>query len=555
MALTGVLGTRFSQLGNIQLGKAPVSIFFNTFTDTLTFTDLMVTNYLFSDTITFDDDIEKVYESGDALTFVDAISAHHIAVGVMTDSLSFVDTFVLPLVPDVLTLTDVFSGAVRRFGAMSDSLTFSDTASEHINAVRTTFETLTLTEALTQHMVRVVNISDSVTFSDTMSGLVSYALADTLTFADTMTEVLSKTFKDVLDFDSLFTYNAVFHRGWTDQVTFTDGLLYHATLHPVGTDTLTLVDSFGGVVVSSISDALSLADAISATVSHPLLETLTLGDTFSANKVQFRSYDADVIIFNESLTNHHITFATINDDLTLLDSETGIRIKSAAMNDSVTFTDHAFRTLIEVLTTDILTFSDTLSQHTNFNKHLADVLTFTDTLHENVVFRRSIGDALTLNDGFLVKIIQGDPHPSPPDNVQPIPGGGYQGVITVFPQVVITGVTKSIILPAPEFNDFEAAQGKIAVLRTMMGRFRVYSKRTDREKVNWHFVLPKFKADEFQAFILDEINNDLDITDFKGNKWHAKILSDSVDFTETGRWEPCGNKVEVTIEFEGIKYA
>lgn len=554
MAFTGKLGSRLSRLGNIQLARKPLSIFFVDFDDTLTFSDLEVSSYLLADSFSFTDSVSQVFSFGETLTFSESLSAHHIAVASMTDTLTFNDYFIFPI-HDTVTFAEDMSGEVWRVASFTDTVTFSETTTENAVLHQLISELLPLNDTLSKTIIRLLPYTDSVTFADTMSGYRSQPLGDTLTFSDTETEILAKTFHDELDFDGVFTYNAVFHRNWTDQVVLFDSMPYNALIHLNDSDTLVLTDGMSGDSIKPlVPDALTFVETMTETVSIPILETMTFADVFSTNKILNRSLN-DNMVFIDSANETHITFSTLDDELTLVDTEKGIRLKFGTMNDSVTFTDHSFRTLIQVLTTDTLTFTDSFDDQEIFNKQLADAILFNEQLSQNMEWNRSIGDTVGFNDGFLVKIIQGTPHPTPPDQVTPIPGGGYQGVVTVFPQVLIVGVTKSIILPAPEFNDYESGQGKIAVLRSMLGDFRVYSKRTDREKVNWHFVLPKFKADELEAFILDEINNDLDITDFKGNKWHAKFLSDSVDFTETGRWEPCGNKVEVTLEFEGVKYA
>lgn len=539
--LTGKLGTLDSMLGNFQLGRVPSGGLTQTINDTLVFAEIW---------------IGQKYEFIDSITFTDAMTEVKWAAGPFSDTLTFSDYFIFPL-EDTLSFSDEMDGLVWRTGAGTDTLTLSDTHSVNIIALRTNFETLTLVEHMSQNMIRLVTTNDTLTLTDTFAGLRNHPFVDTMTFSETMTEFISKTFHDEVDFDDTLKLNGIFNRNIADQLVLFDSIPYNATLHPVMTDTIGFGDGMvGDSVKPLIPESITIVDAISCTVSTPILETLTFADSYKTNLfIGNRNLGNDVITFNENMVGNHISNVVLADSLTLLDTEVGVHWVFGTANDSLTLTDEAYRELIGVLITDTVVYTDSETNNTIFAKSLSDSLVLTDEMHENVVFEQTISDALTLNDGFLVKITQGTPHPAPPDSTNPLPGGGTEGVITVFPQTVIVGLKNSIILPAPEFNDYEAQQGKIAVTRSMTGNFRVYSKRTDREKANWRFVLPKFKADELEAFINAEINNQLDITDFKGNKWQAKILSDSVDFTETGRWDPCGNKVEVTIEIEGIKYA
>ena len=96
---------------------------------------------------------------------------------------------------------------------------------------------------------------------------------------------------------------------------------------------------------------------------------------------------------------------------------------------------------------------------------------------------------------------------------------------------------------------------QMAVQRSMTGKVRTYAKRTERSKLHYRFVIPRYKADEFKDFLLTEINNPLKLIDWKGDYWNVQILSDSVDFVEVRRWAPLGNAVEVTFELVGQRYA
>lgn len=560
MFFTGKLGTVNSALGHIALGRTPVSVFIESFSDTLTFSDLEVSNYLLSDTLTFDDEVDPVFSTSENLVFVDSFVEHHVASVSMTDTVTFSDYFIFQLT-DTLTLTDSFAGLVWRVGHLTETLTFSESQTENAVLVRTMFDSLSLNETLTEHLVKAVSLTDTMSFSDTEVGIRSHPFADTLTLTDTETEFISKKFHDSLDFSDVISHTTILNRSLgTDQLVLFDGILYHATLHKSVSDSLTFSDGINGFKVHPlIPESLSFSDSNVATSSKPLYETLALSDNFATNKVQHRSLN-DSLVFFESISENKVIHVSWEDVIfthsianrlgppTIIPNDfmTGIRVGIGHATEAITFTDSMHRAVNNSTISDTLTFSETESVHTRFVRGFSETVTFIDLLNEDAVLHRAISDTLPFDDGFGIKLIQGTVRPSPPDTI---------GTVTVRSQVVIVGVGNSIILPAPEFNDYEANQGKIAVKRSMEGRFRVYAKRTDREKLNWHFVLPKFKADELEAFILAEINNDLDITDFKGNKWHAKILSDSVDFTETGRWEPCGNKVEVTIEFEGVKYA
>src|SRR5258706_5278685 len=105
MAFTGKLGTARSKPGSIELGHKPVSVFTDSFDDTLTFADTIGVGWLLIDTITFADAMIPIWFMNDTVVFTDSFTEYKIAVGEMTDTLTFADYFLFPI-KDILTFSE-----------------------------------------------------------------------------------------------------------------------------------------------------------------------------------------------------------------------------------------------------------------------------------------------------------------------------------------------------------------------------------------------------------------------------------------------------------------
>jgi hypothetical protein len=540
----GVLGSKEAVLGQIVLGSADGDLTF-VFNESITLTDEMVgTNSkgIITESINFSDTMsyKAVFHASfsDTLTFTDA--AHRAFLGNWSDTLTFSDT-------------ETQSHWV--IGNASDTLSLTESLLEHLIGKRTIAEAVVFTETLSKTMVKLLALSETVNFVETLNGVAVKVLGDSFTFSDAITFFVSKLLKDTVEFGDILSLQGVFKRNIADTIVLFDSLQMNHLSRVTMSDSLTLNETMSGYIVRPlVPDHVTFTETVSATVSKPLNDTLAFTDTFTFNKsVHLGLSDTVVFADNDGQTSlaKKVLRRQIIELLNFIETMKGVRQRFGTMNDSFTFTDKMLRAVNVRTVFDTITFSDSLTYHKVSTRKFDENLVLADTLNLQARFNRTFNESLTLYDGFLVKVRTNN-------NIQGegiITNPVVQGVIRILPQLVLKGFSRSIVLPPPEFNDFVAGQSKVAVQRSMTGSIRVYAKRADREKLNFHFTLPKYKADEFKLFLQDEINNPIDMLDWNGDAWHVKILSNSVDFVENRRWSPCGNAVDVTVEFVGTRYA
>jgi hypothetical protein len=549
----------------------------------------------FSDSISLSDSVslngDFNLSFSDTLTTLEDFSYVGVFPREISDTLTLTEILFTTTLHDDITLTDDFSNTVWKTGSFSDTLSETEDLLTQLTLVRTFPEAITLLESLTNHVQRLRDFSDTVTFTETMTGLLVKVFSDSITFSDTIESFVSKLLQDFLDLGDLLTYTAILNRACADNPALADTISYTALIRQTLSETLTLTDSAIGHVVRIFEETLTPTDTVTGVQSKPLNDTLTASDTFSVNTVLNRSMN-DPLSLSDSLTQTVVLNNQFNEFLNFAEQMLGIRNRFGNFTDTLTLTDQVLRETIYRTISDTLVLGDAFTVTKIGLGELTENLALAESLSVELDLNLQITDWSLYREGFVVKVIPHGPKtipgeginvvpmpnlpatayppynfppgwpslnpgdPIPPDVSQFfLPSPVYQGVLLVLPQLVIRGSTRSIVLPPPEFNDFTSNQGKIVVNRSMAGSVRVYRKTTEREKINWRFVMPKYKADELKEFIIAEINNPLDIVDWKGNLWHAQFLGDSVDFAETRRWIPCGNAVDVTLELVGTRYA
>lgn len=548
------LGAVEARLGNIRLGSPSINLS-PTFADTLTLTDVSSAVILeFRDSIvfsdTFSEDTEFPRPFSDTLTIMDEI--FNIKEGEFSDTLSFSDTC---------------ETQIWKTGDFSDVVSLVEQLLTELTVNRTITEAVEFQEVLQSAMVRLLDFSDIVNFSEVLDGVAAKVLGDTMTFSDAITAFVAKVVQDLLEFNESLSPQMDYLRGTFDQLVLYDSTSLSLVSRTEISDTLTLSDEMLGDRVQPLSqDIVEFSEAIVGERSLPYSDTLTFTDDPTLTKTVNKT-TGDTLLLQEVWAPNLVVERFIEDTIEFIDVMRGLRAKTASFDDTLTLIDDILREVHVVDWTDTLSLTDSMTLIKDSTRVLDDAVVFTDGMALTKESNLAWNDLLAFADGYQVKIRTNNPISEGIRLVTPvlptiptgatgyIPSPIWEGVTRVLPQVVFIGAGMSVVMPAPEFNDFDANEGKIAVQRSMTGRFRVFAKRAEREKRNWRFVVPRHKAQEFRTFLLAEVNNSLTVIDWEGNYWNAKILSDSVDFTESRRWEPCGNATDVTIEIVGSRYA
>lgn len=328
-------------------------------------------------------------------------------------------------------------------------------------------------------------------------------------------------FEGGLDFDESISFSE------TGGITFLDGLGYF--------DNITLSASNGfSVVISSIDFGVTL--------------TFNGTNTFAIDSdvnVYHRS-TSNTITFNQLTTEKAVWARTITQTFVIGQIALQGHIHNLTTSNTLVFTHQAIRVHVEsaentFVINQFLTISGRIRRQSASN-----LLVFNQNTNRILNAVRSASNQLIFNAGFRKYSQIGDIF------VQ-LPSADF----IVVPKecfTILESSSRSIVLPCPRFDDTqEWSSLNINLKRSILGDTRTYVRRGGLTKLKYSFWLGRLKSLELRQFILDFIDENITMTNFKGEVWFGHILNNPLDLMPKQRYEPERERVEVTLEFEGIK--
>ena len=114
-------------------------------------------------------------------------------------------------------------------------------------------------------------------------------------------------------------------------------------------------------------------------------------------------------------------------------------------------------------------------------------------------------------------------------------------------------IQTSVILPNPLLDDNEGLISSLITRRSMDNILRTYVQTTKNRRLRYTFVLNRLKALELEAFFDAYNGTSIKMLNWKGEIWRVKLITNPIDFVQTRRAEPGGDRTDVNLEFEGVK--
>jgi hypothetical protein len=156
-----------------------------------------------------------------------------------------------------------------------------------------------------------------------------------------------------------------------------------------------------------------------------------------------------------------------------------------------------------------------------------------------------------------IKFVQGKQQP-----LQLVSANGQQAVtipavyVSVIKQTctMLIGVpAQTVTLPCPRLGDTQSYSGTLNLKRSMAGDTLTYVRRSNLNKFKYTWWLGRQKSLEFEDFLFNYADQLFTIMNWKGETWIAYLMTSPFEFSPKERYQPQGERVEVTLEFEGVK--
>lgn len=109
------------------------------------------------------------------------------------------------------------------------------------------------------------------------------------------------------------------------------------------------------------------------------------------------------------------------------------------------------------------------------------------------------------------------------------------------------------LLPTPLFQDIQNRLHIVNTRKSIDNIKYTYVKKSGTQRLAYTFRLTREKSLELKAFIDAHIDDEWRMQNWKGEIWKVFLSNNPIDFIATRRGFPCGDEVDVSLEFEGVK--
>jgi len=178
------------------------------------------------------------------------------------------------------------------------------------------------------------------------------------------------------------------------------------------------------------------------------------------------------------------------------------------------------------------------------NRLAEDELVLDQTAEYNVIYQREANNLLEIKNGYYRSFTA-------------IPGLEIDipGAIGVVPKRLVQLRTNNalIILPRPKLADTQKLSGTIVFKRSIVNNLYVHVRDNEIYRLKYDFTIDYLKAKELRVFLTNNWAALIDMLNWKAENWKVKVANNPLEFIYRSRAMEAHERIEVTLEFEGIK--
>lgn len=297
-------------------------------------------------------------------------------------------------------------------------------------------------------------------------------------------------------------------------------------------------------VISSVTDVIAAFPGGNETAA-------SVGSISITSQVIHNRIVAQTLTMSQTVRGFHSTNV---ERQTFVMAQTATATKASIQSVSQTFsmTQQAFRIL--PISQTLVIIQTVAVKHVH-NIAVQQTLVMTQQATTASVFHRTATDTLVFNPNKIIQL----PLFGQQASVQP-PGqfgyafqSAYVYKIGAKCTVILSVPQRSIVLPCPQLGDTQAYTGSMTLKRTMTGDTLTYVKKSKTNKLKYLFWLGRQKGLELRDFLIAHNSQVITLVNWKGETWYGFLTSNPFDLVTAERWQNTGERVDVTLEFEGIK--
>ncbi len=178
-------------------------------------------------------------------------------------------------------------------------------------------------------------------------------------------------------------------------------------------------------------------------------------------------------------------------------------------------------------------------------RSLSHSLALSQSLTRQIIVSRTVSDTLTFDSERQIELPVNGLIVTVPD--------WEANLVSRKCTVILSSSTQVIVLPCPVFGDSQTPQHQVHLSRTMTGGTYTYVRRSKTQKLSYTFELWTHKFFEMENFFENHVGRFFYLQNHNTEKWIVAFANNPLEFSHDERYQPRGEKVTVTLEFEGIK--
>jgi hypothetical protein len=354
---------------------------------------------------------------------------------------------------------------------------------------------------------------------------------------------LTNGITDHLAFSQTVSVVKILARSVSSTIVFTQASTETKTYTRSVGNSLTFVNITSAFPIHTLSSSLTFSEVVTGSKSLGALSSVTFTQAVSSQYAPHSEFVHHILAFTQTVAPGVVRHVSASNTITLTQSPQEVRVRNYSTSNSIAFSQLAVLIKI-VFPKNTITFTQSVTVQKIASRTVVTPIVFTQSVIRGSVFVRSVGNTINFVEGQKKQI-----NFSKPDYyyVPPVMVSKTNDV------VVMQCDSQALVLPAPEMSDSLSSVDNMNLRRAMNGTVYTYVQRTGLSKLEYKFIMDRYKAYELRVFIQNNLSKQQTLTNWKGEIWLGYISNNPFNFTNVPGYGPCGERYECTVEFEGTQ--
>lgn len=391
-------------------------------------------------------------------------------------------------------------------------------------------------------------VSQTYTPSQTIVGHYIKPVSHTLTLSQLISYVKQKSVVHVIPWQQELLCEMVYGRSVNTIYPVYQTLAHNKILNLSVESELNLSQTITEYRVLGVEQFLNLTQTIVGIASKGVSSTLNLSQAISYNHTHVAAVNS-LLAFNQTVGMNRSLGLRVKHAFGMNSFVRQYRLREITVSQALNLSQEIRFNVYNESVSHTYTPTQTVAYTPVYPRGVTSNLVLGQTIGLNTVMSRSVENVLVFLPQRVVYVGMGDTQYYTIDNIQYslIRGRGIK------PHCVLTVPNAAITLPSPNWGDTEAYDGVFTIRRSMNNIPYTYVRNLSLRKLSLPWTLSKRKAWELREFLLNNNTKLMTLTTWKGDKWFLNLVTNPFELAVRGRYYNENEKVDVDLEFEGLK--